>query len=236
MSELNASKTGCATCNRRSPLFELLSKDELLFVDQNRYEIRFKAGEIIRKQGAFLSHVISINSGLAKMYLEGENDTDIILKIIKPTNFIGGPGMYIDHRHHYTVAALTETSACFIEVNAFKKLIHDNSDFAEGFFKDFSKNTLRTYDHLINLTHKQAAGRMAEGLIYLSKYIFHSKKFDLLISKRDLGYLTGMSKDSVIRILRKFKEKGFINNERNDIEILDFDTLETISKTGWMPE
>ncbi len=220
----------CAFCDRKSPLFSVLSKKELNFINSNRIEVRFKAGEIIRKQGAFLSHVISINNGMAKMYLEGQNNHDIILKIIKPSNFIGGPGMYVDHRHHYTVKALTETSACFLEVNAFKELLHSNNVFADKFFEDFSRNTLTTYDRLMNLTQKQIPGRMADGLIYLSEEIFESHEFELVLSKKDLGELSGMSSDSATKILRAFREEGIIEIKTSYIVIKNMDELFRISR------
>ncbi|MDZ7743040.1 MAG: Crp/Fnr family transcriptional regulator [Bacteroidota bacterium] len=222
----------CAFCDRKSPLFSVLSKNELTFINSNKIEVRFKTGEIIRKQGAFLSHVISINMGMAKMYLEGLNNHDVILKIIKATNFIGGPGMYVDHRHHYTVKALTDTSACFLEVNAFKELLHSNNEFADKFFEDFSRNTLTTYDRLMNLTQKQIPGRMADGLIYLSEEIFESPEFELVLSKKDLGELSGMSSDSATKILRSFREDGIIEIKARHIIIKNMDELIRISRNG----
>lgn len=223
---------GCVGCDLRSPLFECLSRDELEFINQHRYDLSFRAGEIIRKQGAFLSHVISIKSGLASLYIEGLNNRNVILKIVKPSNFIGGPGMFVHHRHHYTVKAHQETSACFIEVGAFKELLKSNPDFAEGFFTEFSRNTLITYDRLLNLTQKYIPGRMADALLYLSKEVYENTSFDLGLTKKDLGDFTGMSTDSVIRILRTFKNEGIISVKGNHFEIKNTDALIKISHLG----
>ena len=80
----------CIGCQSMSPLFCLLSEEELKVVNENKLNVRFKAGETIRKQGTFMSHVISINDGLAKLYLEGIEGRSAILRVVKPTNFIGG--------------------------------------------------------------------------------------------------------------------------------------------------
>lgn len=138
-----------------SPMFSHLTKTELKLIDEHRFEVKFKKGETIRKQGTFLSHVISLNSGLAKLYIEGFDDKDLILRIIKPSQFIGGPGMYYDLKHHYSVAALVETSASFIDVKIFKEIIQTNAVFASEFMKEFSIKMLLTYDRLISLTQKQ---------------------------------------------------------------------------------
>jgi len=222
----------CRDCKFRSPLFNLLSDNELDLIDQKRFEVRFRAGETIRKQGTYLSHVISLNAGLAKLYLEGIDNRNVILRIISPTNFIGGPGLYVDQRHHYSVTALVDSVACFIEREVFKEIIHLNKNFAAEFIKDLSNNTLTTYNRLINLTQKQIPGRMADALVYLSDEIFKSKSFKLLLSKQDLADLSGMSKDSAVKGLRSFKEEGIIDMNKDLIEILDYETLKKISKIG----
>jgi len=96
----------CLTCKVKSHLFRLLNKEELTLVNENRCQVKYKPGETIRKQGANLSHVISVTGGLCKMHIEGIESRDIILRIIKPTNFIGGPGLYVDNSHHFTVTAI----------------------------------------------------------------------------------------------------------------------------------
>lgn len=219
-------------CGFRSPMFDLLSTNELELINKNRFEIKFNKGEIIRKQGTFLSHVISLNSGLAKLYIEGLNGKNLILRIIKPTRFIGGPGMYYDQRHHYTVAALVDTSACFIDIKIFKEIIHSNPGFAAEFMKEFSINMLSTYDRLINITQKQIPGRMADALLYFCDIIFNNYQIPSIISKQDLADLTSMSKDSAVKILRTFSDDGIISTQSNQIEIIDKEALLKISNIG----
>jgi len=221
----------CLGCQAKSPLFKLLSDKELELVDQNRTSVFFQKGETIRKQGAVLTHVISLNSGLAKVYLEGANNKNTILGIVNPTSFIGGPGMFIDRVNHFTVTALADSCVCFIELNTFKALLQKNSLFADGYFKHLSNVTLSAYNRIINLTQKQMAGRLADTLIYLSDEIFNSKKFELLMTKNDLAELSGMSRDNTVRNLKKFHQDGIINHSNNLIEILDYNSLENIRRT-----
>lgn len=221
----------CLTCGFKSPMFELLSEQELTLINDNKFEVSFRKGEIIRKQGTFLSHVISINSGLAKLYIEGYQGRNLILRIIKATNFIGGPGMYYDQRHHYSVMAMMDLTACFIDMKVFKSIIHANPDFAGEFMKEFSKNMLMTYDRLISLSQKNTPGRMAEALLYLAQEIFESNRLDPSLTRTDLAELTGMSRDSAIRILRDFSNEKFITIKK-EIELTDIPALLKISEFG----
>ena len=212
-------------------MFNYLSEKELELISKNKFEVKFRKGEIIRKQGTFLSHVISINAGLVKLYIEGYHGKNQILRIIRSQNFIGGPGMYYDQRHHYSVIALVETSACFIEMNVFKQIIQSNQAFAAEFMKEVSKNMLSTFDRLISLSQKQIPGRMADALLYLSQEIFESNTIIASITKNELSELTGMSKDSVLRILREFKNDGILKLKQG-IEIINHEKLVKISKVG----
>jgi len=229
---LKKSQMNCISCECKSPLFRFLSDEELNMVQQNRINVVFKPGETIRKQGTVMTHVISVNRGLAKLYLEGVEQRNAILRLVKPTNFIGGPGIYLDLMHHYTVTALVESSVCFIDIQVFKKIIKQNILFAGEFMKDFSRNTLSVYNRLISLTQKQMPGRMSDTLIYLFDDIFESDKFPMLVSKQDLADLSAMSKDSAMKVLREFQKEGLIRITDHAMEILDAGALKKISRIG----
>jgi CRP/FNR family transcriptional regulator len=82
------------------------------------------------------------------------------------------------------------------------------------------------------LTQKQMPGRVSDALLYLSEDIFESLEFDITLSRQDLADLCGLSKESVIRILKDFKTSRFIELSGNDLKILDRDALKRISVSG----
>lgn len=229
---LDSTQTDCTVCCRKSLLFQWLKDDELDIIKKNKHTIRYNRGETIRKQGTSMTHVISLNSGLAKLYLEGVDQQNSILKIEKATHFIGGPGIYLDQIHHFSVTALTDTIVCFIELGTFKDVLALNRRFAEEFMKDFSRNSLFVYNRLISLTQKQIPGRMADALLYLSESIFENDVFEMMLSRQELAELSAMSKDSSVKILRQFQEEGIIRITASSLEILNKEALIRMSKTG----
>ncbi|MCX6287177.1 MAG: Crp/Fnr family transcriptional regulator [Bacteroidetes bacterium] len=229
---LEKTTRSCVNCSCKSALFCFLTHEELEMVEKNKLNVIFKPGETIRKQGTQMTHVISVNSGMAKLYLEGIESRNAILRIVRPTNFIGGPGIYLDQMHHYTVMAIMESSVCFIELNVIKEIIRRNSRFAEEFMKDFSRNTLNVYNRLIYLTQKQMPGRMADSLLYLFEEIFESDHFPMLLNKQDLADLSAMSRDSAVKILRSFQHEGLIRFDEKELRLLDHESLKKISRIG----
>ena len=114
-------------------LFKLLNKNELEILDANKIEVNYQAGEIIRKQSAPLTHIIVYVTGMAKLYIEAIGKKNIILRLIKPGNLVGGPGFYFDLRHHYTIKALLDSSTYFIHIDLFRDLLNKNKNFGYEF-------------------------------------------------------------------------------------------------------
>jgi CRP/FNR family transcriptional regulator len=226
------SAQSCQDCQFMSPIFSSLTREELKLVDANKIHVNFKAGETIKKQGTFMSHVLSVNSGLAKLYIEGLEGRSAILRIVKPTSFIGGPGIYFDQRHHFTITALTDASVCFINLQVFKDILKGNLAFAEEFLRDFSRDVLLVYNRLIYLTQKQMPGRMADALIYLHDDIFHQQKFPMILSRFELADLSAMSRESAVKILRDFQKEGLVKISDHEMELLDIEALRKISRIG----
>jgi CRP/FNR family transcriptional regulator len=231
MSLKNHHSSNCPTCNCRAAIFKNLSSPELEIINSSRFQVDYKAGEIIFKQGTPSPYFVCITSGLAKIYIEGYGK-NLILALVKPVDYIFGPGIYVDNRHYYSASAIEDCTACLVDVNVFKKLIRENPDFSEEFIRRVSIQAIFNFEQLISLTQKQMPGRIADVLFYLSDKIYGQNPFEMTISRQDLADLSGMSKESAIRILKEFKEEGILSVQGNHVEILNLKQLRQISETG----
>jgi len=223
---------GCEVCNQKSPLFNILSNEELQQINEERYAVRFRAGEVILKQGTHASNIISVVEGFARMYIEGHNDRNLVLDFIKPWKLIGGPCVHLQGRYTYSVVAVSDTLVCFIDGENFKKLLASNHIFANQFISLCSVDYNRALDRMVGLSQKQMHGRIADALIYLVEEIYQGNVIGVEISRQDIADFTSMSKDSAIRILKEFERDGIINLEGRNIEVLDNNRLHSISVKG----
>ena len=109
-------------------------------------------------------------------------------------------------------------------------MIRQNANFASKIINILNENTAQAYGRFFCLTRKQLHGRMADILLCLSDRIFKSREFNLPLSRNDLGELTSMSTESVIRIMKEFKDDKLIKVSGKSIEILDHDKMMKISE------
>ncbi|WP_297087205.1 Crp/Fnr family transcriptional regulator [uncultured Draconibacterium sp.] len=222
----------CTVFNRRECCFDKLTAEERKIIDEKKITLTYKKGENICKQGAFASHIIFLKDGLAKVYLEGK-PKNLILKISPPGNLIGLPCIY-DGNNTFLYSATTyiDSEVELIEIELFKKMILQNPKFAFQVINVLNENTVQTYGRFYCFTNKQMHGRMADILLCLSQRIFKTDAFNLPLSRSDLAELTGMSTESVIRVMKDFKDDGLIRFEGKDVELLDVEKLVTISQLG----
>jgi CRP/FNR family transcriptional regulator len=223
---------GCEDCNKKSPLFNSLTKDELYQLNKDRYSVRFHKGEVILKQGTRANYLLSLIEGFAKMYIEGDHGRNLILDFINPPRLIGGPGAQIEGKHKYSVVAIRESLVCFIDLDSFKKVFASSSKFAEQFLIHCSGNYLAALDRMVGISQKQMHGRVADALIYMSEDIYQSQVIGEEISRQDIAEYTCMSKDSAIRVLKEFERDQIVGLQGRQIKVLDSGKLREIADKG----
>jgi CRP/FNR family transcriptional regulator, polysaccharide utilization system transcription regulator len=221
----------CEDCHCKTHVFTKLTEFELDLMHQDRFQVAYNAGEIIFKQGSPSTYMLCLTSGLVKVYIEGLGK-NLILSVVKPVEYIIAPGLYADNRHHFSVAALVDATACLINVSVFKQLIRQNQDLAEEFMQRLSNQMIDNFDHTVGLTQKQMPGRIADAILYLSERIFGTDSFDMIFSRQELADFSGMSTESAIRILKEFKDEGIVEIKKDHVSILDFERLKRIQETG----
>ncbi len=222
----------CSAYAIRSSLLSYLTDEQLARVNDKRKQVLFHAGETIFKSGGPLTHLICLNSGMVKVHLEESGSKRILLSIIKPVTMIRGPGFLVDYRHYLTVTAIEDSSACFVDVDEIKNIMLNNARFSMELAKDLNKLIIKYFNRITCITHKHMHGKLANSLLYLADDVYENLNFETKLTRQDIGEMSAMTKESVIRILREFKEGGIIEYNTNNFKILDKEMLMKISQNG----
>ncbi|MCF8369737.1 MAG: Crp/Fnr family transcriptional regulator [Bacteroidales bacterium] len=225
-------RTSCTVAHENCECFEFLTEEQKLLVEERQRIVHYKKGEIIAKHGAFASHVIFLCEGLVKVYYESGNDS-LILKIMSPGNLVGLSSLQKDENvFQYTASAYIDSVARLIDINLFKKFIVENGRFASEIIHIMSENTNQINSRFFGMIHRQSYGKLADLILCLAGRIFKEKKFELHLTRKELAELAGMSTESVIRILKKFQDEGYIKISGKTFEIINLEGLQRICDLG----
>lgn len=228
----NTNTDTCVSFVYEVSCFDLLTDSEKEMIDKTSVLVNYKKGETICKQGSFASHIMYIEKGLVKVYLEG-SIKNLILTITPKHNLLGLQALYEGNNTFlYSISTYTESSVRLIDVQVFKQLLRQNPAFGFRVINILNESTAQSYGRFLSLTQKQLHGRLADILLCLSRRIFKSDAFDLPLSRSDLSDLTSMSTESVIRIMKDFKDDGIIEINNKSVALLDIPRLTRISEKG----
>ena len=222
----------CIYCTRKTACFNYLTRDELELLNRNRTTVRYRKGETIVKQGTRFDQVISFNAGLAKLNIEVDNKRNLLIGLIRPSEILAGPGMFADNIYTFSVTALIDSTICLIDMETFKQIFRSNEVFAEKFLNTFSQRYVDTCQRFVSLTQKQMHGRVAEALIFLSDKVYKSDNFELYLSRQELADFTGMSKESICRVLKEFNDGNIVFSKGRLISIQNRRLLQRIHEAG----
>ncbi len=212
--------------------FEKLTAEELQLMEENQVELKFNRGEIICKQGSIAPHAILLAEGLVKAYIESCTGI-LVVKIISAGKFIAlSSAREKSNVFNYSAQAYVDSTVRLIDINVFKSIMRNNAEFATEIFNIQSAHATQIYGRFFCLTQKQSYGRLADILLCLADNVFGKDTFELKLSRKEIAELSGMTQESVVRILKKFKETKLIDTHGKTIEILNYDKLQEISLKG----
>jgi CRP/FNR family transcriptional regulator, polysaccharide utilization system transcription regulator len=222
----------CTISSRGCSCFEKLSPEQNALIEENQVELAYKKGEIICKQGSLSPHVIFLSEGLVKAYIESCSNI-LVLKIISSGKFIAlSSVMDGNNVFNYSSQAYVDSVVKLIDMNIFKKIMKTNAEFATEVFNVQSAHAAQIYGRFYCLSQKQSFGRLADILLCLSDNVFGKDTFELKLSRKEIAELSGMTQESVVRIIKNFKENKLIATHGKTIEILDYNKLQEISLKG----
>jgi len=192
--------------------------------------LHFKKGETIGKQGATTSYFMLLAEGQTKSYIENANRSYNFM-ISCPFDFIGLSSLFGNH-YYFSTSALANSLVYLIDKQVFLQLLAQNSSFNFAIMKWYCNSYKIIFEKLNCISNKQAIGRMADTLLYLSQDVFASNLIPSTITRKDIAALASISTENAVRILSDFKSDKIINIVNNQIEIVNFDLLRTINLAG----
>lgn len=224
-------KINCSLCHLKCDIYSSISRQNDVLSNINPLHAHFKKHDIICKQGTEVTHALFLVKGSAKLYIEGLNNRNIILYLLRPPAYIGLLAFFESPLYSYSVSALDDTEVCFIELNLVKKLYIENHDLLLRLNMAFGKSVSNIMKKIISLNQKQIRGRIAESLIYLSE-LNRTSRFNMGLSRKELGEMVAISEENTVRLLSEFAREQIISIKGREIEILDMSLLKKISEVG----
>lgn len=210
-----------------------LDRDEIDKISEGIIRNNYKKGDFIFKTGEKAHKLYIVCSGKIKIYKNLSDGREQILYIYSPGDFVGAFNLLKENEYKYNGEALEDTTIITLSKSKFNEIAIKNPEIILKILEK-SYDRIRWAEDLIErLTASNADVKVAALLLRLIED-FGSQRDDgielnLSINREEMGSYAGMSRETLTRKLRQFKEMGYIDFIGNKkIIIKDKEKLKSI--------
>jgi CRP/FNR family transcriptional regulator len=205
-------------------LFPLFDAGLLEEIEQNSSIVEFAKGEDLMKSGQNIRNTLIVKEGLVKVYREDEEGNEIFLYHLEPGQACALSIICAvqNRTSEIKARAVKPTTVLAISVGLVEQWMKD--------YKSWYQFILSTYrarfEELLNTLDAVAFKNMDERLVmYLRKHSEISNNQNISFTHAQIASELGTSREVISRLLKKLAEKGMIKVNRQNIEIVNLDSL-----------
>lgn len=209
-------------------LFELLCPDNQPNTKDSGYVTSiYKKNQPLFIEGSYPRGVFCIKRGKIKVYSTGETGKEQIIRIAAKGDVVGFRALFSEEPYKLSAATLEESQISFINMTDFMQKVHSQPSILQSILRELSKESGERADFIKTMAQKTVRERLAIVFLVLDD-IYKDELINL--SREDLANFVGTATETLIRLLRDFKDEGKIEIHGRKIELLDIPGI--YSETG----
>ncbi len=213
-------------------LFSGLNEDDLREISKILVIKDYPKKSIIFSEGDDAKGFYILLKGMVKIYRISPDSREQILHIINPGETFAEAAIFIGKGYPAFAETILDSRVVYVDKKMFLKLIETNSKIALNLIISLSMLLKKVVDLVDNVSLKTVDARLAEYII--EEAVRRGKKVDdyieieLNITKTELAKKLGTVNETLSRAIRKLREKGIIDAEKNKIYIYELKSLQNI--------
>lgn len=194
----------------------------------------YKKREVVYLDGDDCSGLYIIRTGRLKLVRSSSTGKEQIINILNPGDLLGFEVFYEGRTYRNTAVAMEDSELCYIEKNAFFKILEREPDISKKLIISLGKELNHAYERIGNLGLLNAKEKLGHLLYTLaSEYGVKADggvTLNLTLSRLEIAELLGITQETSIRLLKSFKEDGILEIRRKEIVIKSMSRLKEFSE------
>lgn len=209
---------------KSSSLFDFLTKEEAKLVKGRLARKEYSQGEYIFKEKSFSRGVYIVRKGKVKIFQTNNEGKQSIVYIYKKGDYFGYRPILANEPHPVSAVAMDSVVVSFISRELFLSLLDKSSTLANELLLTLSKEFSVWINKMTVFSQYGVRERVALSLLILNKVYQRdedkSKSIAISINRDDFAGFVGTAKETLVRMLRIFKDEKIIMTKGTKIIIL----------------
>ena len=220
----------------RLPFFKHLPVDAISRINALFHDRDVSAKERIFFEGDDADHLYLVAMGKVRLVRNPASGREVLLDILHGGDYFGALTML--GGRVYTETAIAQTDCCILQISsaAFESILSDHPEVARRAIEVVSQRLAESQEIIKQLSSYTAEQRIAAALLRLAGKLGETRGENVLIqlplSRQDLAAMTGLTTETVSRVMSHFAEERLIKSGRKWVTITDAKKLQQRIERG----
>ncbi len=214
------------------PFFAQLTSSELHELSRSLVRRRFNAGQTIFHLGDPGGLLYIVDTGKVKIYYPNAEGQEVTLAILGQNDFFGELALFDDEPRSATAETLEPTYTFTLAREEFIRYVGQNPDFAMKVMSTLAKRIRAMNEQISDVFFLDLPGRLARKLLQLAadhgERVADGIYIPLQLTQTDLAEMTGATRVSVNKALRRFRKQGWVSVTGRRFTVHDPDELQNL--------
>jgi CRP-like cAMP-binding protein len=205
------------------PLFSHLNEKSIQALAHSSHFQHVKNGEVLFLQSDPSDFSYVVRSGEIAIVLSSPDGRDMMINSMRPGDIFGELGVLTSRPRSTSAVARSDAKLLAIPAEAFLTIVDEEPALARRILKITAERLQRSGEREGALAFLDAQARLARLLLELEKE--EKAKGYVTISQDELAHRTGLIRQTVAKVLGRWRRAGWLITGRGRILILNHDAL-----------
>jgi len=211
---------------KKSPIFSSLNDAELEELATITVEHSLKRGEFLIWERDVSKYIYIVGEGKIKVFISSSTGKEFILDFFHPGHLLGPISIFCNKPSSASAQCVNQTKVLGIKKKEFMSFISRNPQVSLSVIRILAAQIRALTRRLKDLACERVEQRLARTLLILSTKL----GLNINITRQELAEMTGVTTETVIRILGSWKQKKIIASVRGKTIVLDESRLRQLSE------
>ena len=209
---------------KSSSLFDSLSVKEAQEIKNGIIRKEYFKGECLFKEHSFSKGIYIIKKGKVKIFQTNSDGKEGIVYIYKKGDYFGYRPLLAEEPHPVSAVAMDHVIVSFVPKELFLETLESSPTLAKDLIVNLSKEFSVWINKMTIFSQHSVKDKVALSLLILNKVYQRNddsnKSIFISINRDDFAGFVGTAKETLVRMLRIFKDEKIITTKGTKIIIL----------------
>lgn len=217
---------------RKLVFFSGIEDEKIDVISRLMIQKKYNKGSIIFTEGEPSEGIYFVKKGRIKIYKNASDGKEHIINIMNTGDVFAEACLFSKMPYPASSEAIEDSETLMIKRKDIEELLNMHPEISVEIIKVMAERLIMVSRQIESLALKDAYGKTAALIVQLfqsqNKNLENGMEITIDLSRQEMANMVGLTRETLTRAMSKLKNDGLIDIVRNNIIILDIDSIKEL--------